>query len=116
MRDIERHRRRVGAEVESVQTAAANEGMIPDTAAEEVAAAAALEDRDAGELIDPDRGAAEVVVGQAGRKSEVHRRRGGGIVERIQSAAADKEVIAGSADEGVVAAAALENLNIGKLI
>src|SRR5437660_773433 len=90
--------------------------MRPNTADKRVIAAAALEDRDAGELIDADRGAAEIVVGQAGRKSEVHRRRGGGIIERVQSAAADKEVIAGPADEGVVAAAALENLNIGKPI
>src|SRR6266567_2850674 len=116
MSDIERHRRRVGGEVERVDPAAANEGMRPDTADERVIAAAALEDRDAGELSDADRGAAEIVVGQAGRGSEEYRRRGRGIVERVHSAAADKEVIAGPADEDIVAAAALEDRDAGELI
>jgi len=112
------------AELERILAAAAHESVrdgiagLGGVAAEEgvAAVARAFEDREAEKLIDPDRGAAEVVVGEAIRDVECRRRRRSGVVERVDPAVAEEGVIARPAGEYVVVGAALEDRDAGVLI
>src|SRR5712691_3437343 len=101
------------AAVEHVGAGAAFERVVAGPADEGIVAAAAPETLDIEEVVEGDRGAAEVVVGEPIDEVELHPAGGGRVIEHIGSAAtAVDAVIAGAADEGVVAAAPLEHLDV----
>src|SRR5438552_1972503 len=79
-RKVELDRRRGGRIVEGIVSASAIEQMISGPAKKDVVRAAALENLDVGEVIDPDHWPAEIVVGIAGRQIELHEGRGTGII------------------------------------
>ncbi len=74
--------------------------MISGPTDKDVVPAAALENLDVGEVIDPDHRPAEIVVGIAGRQIELHRARGIGVIERVPLSVAREVVIACVADKG----------------
>src|SRR5205085_3721145 len=102
------------AEREGVGGAAADEAVSARRAGGEevVVAVAALEHLDARPMVGP----TIAVHGRAGAEIDAHRRAGRRIIERVGARPAGEDVVAGTAEEGAAAAAALEDRNAGEVI